>query len=222
LILGGAAVHRCDKLPCFSERALAAAVLLSHAALIYHPDVQADFAVELGADDETLDFPWASADGPRYHDLKRQPELLLEIEEARRFPELGEFLAAINSANSLFETAKCDAWSSTDINPEEEIFVATYKFGSYIDLIFSDEASRASFPEHEQRAKQLTALLKRVPEIPSAAEFLIRRCYYESREGFYITFYVFGYGDDEEDARKRWVIGLKLTQNAIRQLSAHS
>ena len=45
--------------------------------------VEADFAVELGADDETLEFPWAAADGgPRYYDLKRQPELLLEIEEA--------------------------------------------------------------------------------------------------------------------------------------------
>ncbi len=31
--------------------------------------------VELGADDETLELPWAADDGgPRYYDLKRQPE----------------------------------------------------------------------------------------------------------------------------------------------------
>src|SRR5580765_4235271 len=55
--------------------------------------VEADFAVELGAEDETLDFPWAAADGGlRHYDLKRQPVLLPEIEEARRVPELGEFL----------------------------------------------------------------------------------------------------------------------------------
>ena len=60
--------------------------------------VEADFAVELGADDETLEVPWAAEDGgPRYHDLKRQPELLPEIEEASRAPELAEFLAVMNS-----------------------------------------------------------------------------------------------------------------------------
>ncbi len=198
--------------------------LIAH--LIYHPCVQAEFAVELGTDDETLEFPWASPEGPRYYDVKRQPELLLEIEEAHANPELGEFLRAINSTISIFETAKCDAWPSTEISPEEEIFGASHKFSSYVDLVFTAETSRGSFPEHEQRAKQLTALLQRVPEIPSAAEFLIRRCYFHgdgaTQDGFYITAYVFGYGDDAEQARQRWVIGLKLVENAIRQLSARS
>ena len=184
--------------------------------------MEADFAVELGADDETLELPWAADDGgPRYYDLKRQPELLLELEEARRAPELAEFLAAMNSPAGILETAKCDTWSSTEINPEEEIFGAAYKFGSYVDMLFSQETSRCSFAEHEQFAKRITQLLKRVPEIPAAAELLIRRCFYhvggETREGFYITFYLFGYGDDEAQARQRWAIALKLVENAIRQ-----
>jgi hypothetical protein len=188
--------------------------------------VQADFAVELGADDETLDLPWATPDhGPRYLDLKRQPEFLLEIEEARRERELGEFLAAINSPAGILETAKCDAWSSTDISPEEEIFGAGCKFGSYVDLLFAD-SRRFSFPEHEQLAKRLTQLLQRVPEIPAVAEFFIRRCHYheepETRDGFYITFYLYGYGDEQSQARQQWAIGLKLVENAIRQLSAAS
>jgi hypothetical protein len=187
--------------------------------------VEADFAVELAADDEVLDLPWTAPDGgPRYYDLKRQPELLLYVEEARRTPELGEFLATINSPASILETAKCDTWSTTEINPEEAIFGATHKFASYIDFLFSDGGSRFSFPEHEQLAKRLTQLLKRVPEIRSAAEFPIRRCHYhdnqEVRDGFYITFYLFGYGDDENEARKRWAIGLKLVENAIRQIFA--
>ena len=192
--------------------------------LIYHPCVEADFAVELGAEDEALELPWAAPDGPRYHDLKRRPELLLEIEEAQRVPELGEFLAVINSVVSRFETVKCDAWVSTEISPEEEIFGAACKFGSYVDLVFSAKPARFSFPAHEQGAKQLALLLKRVPEIPASAEFLIRRCSYHEdqgvRDGFYITFYLFGYGDDEEDARLRWAIGLKLVENAVRQWSA--
>jgi hypothetical protein len=184
--------------------------------------VQADFAVELAKDDETLEMPWAAEDGPRYYDLKRYPELLLEVEEAQRFRELGEFLAAVNSAANAVETAKCDAWASTEINPEEEIFCAPCKFGSYVDILSCDERMRFSFSEHEQWAKRLTELLKKAPEIPCAAEFLIRRCYYHDADGmsdgFYVTFYLFGYGEDEPQARQRWAIGLKLTENAIRQL----
>jgi len=183
--------------------------------------VQADFAVELGADDETLEMPWAAeADGPRYYDVKRHPELLLNVVEAQNAPELRDFLLAANAPAGPLETAKCDLWSSTEINPEEEIFGATYKFCSYADLLFSDANSRFSFAQHEQLAKLLTGLLKQVPEIPAAAEFIIRRCYYHDaegiRDGFYITFYLFGYGDDEVQARQRWAIGLKLVENAIR------
>jgi hypothetical protein len=187
--------------------------------------VEADFAVELGADDEVLDLPWASADSTvRYYDLKRKPDLLLLVEEAQRVPALGEFLAAINSLDSIFETAKCDSWHTTEMNPEEEIFGGDCKFGSYVDLVFSEQPRRFSFPEHEQMAARLTQLLRRVPEIPAAAEFLVRRCHYhledKTRAGFYITFYLFGYGDDESQAGKQWAIALKLVENAIRQISA--
>jgi hypothetical protein len=185
--------------------------------------VQADFAVELGRDDETLEMPWAAENGPRYYDLKRHPELLREVEEALRFRELGDFLAAVNSNAGVVETAKCDAWASADINPEEEVFAAAYKFGSYVDIVFSNELVRVSFPEHEQWAKRLTGLLKKAPEIPAAAEFLIRRCYYHvahgMSEGFYITFYLYGYGEDDPQARQCWAAGLKLVENAIRQLT---
>jgi hypothetical protein len=182
--------------------------------------VEADFAVELGADDETLELPWAAADGgPRYYDLKRQPELLLNIEEASRVPELGDFLAVMNSPASILETAKCDTWSSTEINPEEEIFGAAYKFCSYVDVLFSRETARCAFAEHEQFAKRITRLLKPTPEISGAAEFQIRRCFYhvgdEIHEGFYLTLYLFGYGDDESQARQRWAMALKLVENAI-------
>lgn len=185
--------------------------------------MQADFAVELGADDETLEMPWAAeGGGPRYYDLKRHPELLLNLEEVERVPEMGEFLSQVNSPKSLLETAKCDAWLSTEMNPEEQIFGATHKFGSYVDLLLSGEQKRFSFSEHEHLAKHLTHLLQRAPELSTAAEFLIRRCYYHGEEdtsdGFYITFYLFGYGD-EAQSRQHWAIGLKLVVNAIRQLS---
>ncbi len=187
--------------------------------------MQADYSIELGADDEVLELPWSAHDqGLKYFDLKRHPELLQDVEEARRVPELGAFLAAINSPQSILETAKCDVWTSSDINPEEEIFAAPVKYGSYIDLFFSKEPRRFSLPHHENLAQRVTDLLARAPEIPAAVEFLIRRCYYhygdeQTKEGFYITFYLFGYDSDEVFARERWAIGLKLVKNAILQLS---
>jgi hypothetical protein len=192
--------------------------------------MQADYAVELGADDEVLEVPWSAPGqlardgGLQYYDLRRHPELLSRIEEAQRVPELGEFLSAVNSPVSILETAKCDAWPSMEINPEEEIFGALVKFGSYVDLIFSDHRQCFSFSDHETLAKNLSALLKRGPEIPASADFLIRRCHYHGEQdhidsGFYITFYLFGYDDSEELARRHWAIALKLVENAILQLS---
>jgi len=187
--------------------------------------MEADFSVELGSDDETLEVPWADPEGQlRYYDLKHQPELLLNMEESRQFPELGKFLAAINSPASKFASAKCDAWFTTELQPEDEIFGATGKFGSYVDLILFEPGMRFSLPEHEKLVRQLTQLLRRVPEIPAAAEFLIRRCYYHAGQntaaGFYCTFYLFGYGDDAEQSRLRWAVALNLVENAMRQLSS--
>jgi hypothetical protein len=182
--------------------------------------MEADFSVELGPDDDTLEFPWSDPDGKlRYYDLKRQPELLLAVDESRQFPELGEFLAAVNSPAGQLETAKCDAWFTADLQPEDEIFGAMGKFGSYVDLVFADDR-RHSFPKHQKFAQQLIELLRRVPEIPALAEFIIRRCYFPpDTEGFYFTFYLFGYGDDEAQCRQAWAIALKLVENALRQVS---
>ncbi len=204
--------------------------------------MDAELTVELGAGDPTLAIPWASEDGRiRYYDLKGQPELLLYVDEATRYAELAEFLVQINSAASLLQSAKCDAWYGTELSEAEDIYGAAGKFVSYVDFFFAAEEARFSFEQHEEFALRLVKLLGRAPQISAAAEFILRRCYYQSSvagrqspgkgpkgvssptkpaEGFYFTFYLSGYGDDETDARKRWGIALKLTGNAILQLSA--
>ncbi len=187
--------------------------------------MDADFSIELGRDDPVLDFPWSDPSGKlAYFDLKRQPELIRNIEEAARFPELASFLKTVNSHTSLVESAKCDAWSTTELTPEEEIFHARHKAASYVDLVFSQTDSRLSFPLHEHFVKRLVELLRRAPEIRSAAELCVRCCYFhggkDDRDGYYITLYVSGYGDDADQARMNWGIGLKLVGNALVQSSA--
>lgn len=140
--------------------------------------MHADFSVELGRDDAALELPWSSADGAvRFYDLKNHPELLEQIPEAVACPELGAFLTRINAAGFPLATAKCDAWPSSEVSPEEEIY-GDRKFVSYVDLVFEDEASRCSFEKHEAFAKTLCRLLGQAPEIPAAVEVVIRRCYY--------------------------------------------
>lgn len=189
--------------------------------------MHADFALELGSEDAALELPWTAPGGAqRYYDLKRRPELLLEIQEAHDNRELGEFLVTANSQVSMFETAKCDTWLSNQLTEEEQVYGAAWKFASYIDLVFSGREPRFLLSEHEAFAERLVKLLARAPEISAAAEFIVRRCYFhpasgdDSETGYCFTFYLNGYGDDEDEARRRWNVGLKLVENALVQLSA--
>jgi hypothetical protein len=187
--------------------------------------MDADYSIELGPDDPVLDFPWTDPTGKlAYFDLKRHPELLAKVEEAQKYPELAAFLRMANSAHSAFESAKCDAWVTAELNAEEGIFEASHKFGSYVDLVVSDIERRVSFPFHEKFVKSLTELLRRAPEIGASVELCVRRCFFgdtrETREGFYFTVYVNGYGNDESSARRTWAIGTRSVENAIAQLSA--
>src|SRR5690348_7464840 len=128
-----------------------------------------DWSVDLGADDPNLAVPWASPDGSVcYHDLRARPDLLLYIDEASRYRELGEFLVAVNSQNSFVQSAKCDVWTSRELNEAEEIYGGPCKLCSYIDLIFCDTTARADFSRHELFAKNLTELLQRAPDISAA------------------------------------------------------
>lgn len=194
--------------------------------------MDADFSVELGQDDPALEMPWTDPDGRlQYHDLRRNPEALLLLDEATSYQELGEFLAATNSSRSILESAKCDAWAASELDESEDVYGATVKCVSYVDLLFCDDGRRFDFDAHESFAERVVELLGRAPEVSASVEIIIRRCYYtaedgtdqgESRAGFYYTVYVSGYGDDPDDARTRWGIGLKLVQNALLQLSAES
>ena len=137
----------------------------------------AEWNVELGADDPQLEIPWSSEDGSvRFLDVKRRPELLLEIREACAYSELAEFLSWANAPESPLETAKCDAWTSRQMDAEDAVFGEPCKFVSYIDLMFAASQSMNTFVENERFVKALTRLLRHAPEMASAAEFIVRRC----------------------------------------------
>lgn len=191
--------------------------------------MDADFSIELGRAAAVLDFPWTDPEGRLlYVDIKRHPEFLSRIEEAEKFPELREFLRSLNSPRSSVETAKCDAWDTAELNHEEEIYGASHKFASYVDVVFPPldaphSLDRRFLSAHEEFAKNLVKLLRRAPETPSSVEICVRRCYFRVpagvEDGFYCTLYVSGYGPDEPNARQNWGVALNLLANAILQIS---
>lgn len=187
--------------------------------------MDADYSIELGQDDPVLDLPWADPDGNvRYHNVKAEPALVAQIPEAVAYPELMEFLRAVNSRLSAVESAKCDVWRADQLDAEEEVFGAPNQVGSYVDVAFSDIDSRRSFEFHKQFATRLVELLKRTPETLSSMEIFVRRCFFDveeqTQEGLYMTVYVNGYGYDEAQARLNWGIALRMVGHAIVQLSA--
>jgi hypothetical protein len=198
----------------------------------------ADYSVELGRDDPALELPWRSPDGTwRFHDLKSDLSSIDSIVEAVEFPELRGVLLRLNAADFPLQTAKCDVWKTCEMSPEEEIFDAEWKQGSYIDLLFSSDDKRFDFPLHEQFAITICRLLSRAPDISAAAEFFIRRCHYwntapvrsmppdaiphaeplDTKPGFYFSVYVAGFGNTDSDARRQWAIACELVKNAIVQ-----
>lgn len=187
--------------------------------------MDADFSVELGAEDPTLDFPWEAPGTPlRFFDIKSEPDLLRFVDEAEQYRELRDFLLATNSQSSMFHTAKCDVWTVEELDPSEDIYDGSQKLASYVDLVLAaTDGLRTSFPAHEKLAKRIVELLGKAPELSAAAEFVVRRCYFREEaavdSGFYITFYLSGYGADAEEARQRWGIALKVVQNALLQIS---
>jgi len=107
--------------------------------------------------------------------------LVQQLPEAQAYPELASFLSRINAPGFSLTTAKCDAWSTSEVTPEEESF-GDCKFVSYIDLVFVDQEDRCSFEKHEVFVRELCGLLSHAPEIPAAVELVIRHCYYHQEE----------------------------------------
>ena len=178
--------------------------------------MDAEFSVELGADDPTLAVPWRSPDGHiSYLDLRSTPEAIEQVVEVRAFPELRELLQALNASGSPYQTAKCDAWFDTLMDVDDEPYGAAMKCACYVDVFFGGLENLAPFNEHEQRAQAVVQRLRQAEDVPARIEVIVRRAFFQDESGFYWTVYVFGYGDDMDSARSNWNAALTALRNAL-------
>ena len=186
--------------------------------------MDADWSVELGAEDAVLEVPWSAPDRRlQFIDVRHHPDAIDRLDEVRRYPEIGGFLRAINGASTGLSSVKCDVWESGEIEPAEEIFGGSYKVGAYCDVILSEGQGR-DFARHEAFVRRATELLRHAPTIPASAEFVVRRCIFadstEAKSAFSVTCFVMGYGPGRDAARRQWKIALDVIANALLQTAA--
>ena len=186
--------------------------------------MHAEWSVDIGPDSPALEVPWKSEDGAlRFFDLKKQPELLLEVTETHEHFEMADFLAGVNNKTEM-ATAKCDIWLSEEMDAEDEVWGEPIKRCSYVDCFFERRAERMDFAAHEKLADLIVTKFGRMPEMAAKLDIVIRRCYFhlpdkpgESEDGYAFTFYVTGYGDEEVKAHVHWAIMMNLVRYAIHQ-----
>jgi len=192
--------------------------------------MDADWSVELGADDPALEFPWKSPDSTvGYVDLSQNMRGLERIPEAMLHHPLLSFLTGINGgmSGSPWLSVKCDAWMDQEVNEYVAPYPMHWRMASYVDVIRRDVSERFSFEQHQKWVKAGVKRLHRFPDGSYYCELIVRRCYYhlddnpqDSKAGFYITVYVFGYGDIEFNAQSSWKGGLDRVAHTLLSVMA--
>ena len=186
--------------------------------------MRVEVAFEPAEAGEKLEVPpeGAGAAGPpeRWRaDLRENPGLLERLEEARRHPSLKNFLAAVNSADSLFSTVRCKTWlkpegPATATAPGQE----PCEFASQIDLVFAQEQFNLERSHYDNLTGRLQELLTRetVPDT-MRAELRVRLCRFRAlgRWGFGLAVFLYARGATAEQAQLRWGLGLARIQQAL-------
>lgn len=173
--------------------------------------MQVEVAFELGDSDVCLEVPWERADGSaRFLDLRDDPKAILEIEPARRYRPLHNFLASVNSADSVFGTARCRVW----LEPETE---ETSEFASEIAIFFAIEDLNAERGHYEGLCQRLLELLARESGESVRAELRVRRCRFRTTggSGYCLALFLRARGETAGQAEIRWGLGLAHVQQAL-------
>jgi hypothetical protein len=194
--------------------------------------MEADWSVELAATDPVITVPWAASgdDEPkcRFVDLRQDPHLVAEIEEAQGSAALRSALLLLNGVTSHLWTAKCDAWSSSpehgpehgddlfdpyemDADPGETAFGA----GSYIDLLPRDLEISQCFDGQERWLRAVTERLRGIPASAARVELVLRRALVDAVPGYGVTWFVEGCGATAQRAEQAWGGAFDLALAAI-------
>ncbi len=173
--------------------------------------MRVEVAFELDESDVSLEVPWEKAEGSaRYLDLRSDPKAIQEIEPARRHRPLHNFLATVNSADSVFSTVRCRVW----LEPETG---ETSEFASEIDVFFALQDLNAERSHYEGLCQRLRELLAHESGETVCAELRVRRCRFRTTggSGYCLALFLRARGETAGQAEIRWGLGLAHVQQAL-------
>ncbi len=180
--------------------------------------MEADWSVELGAEMAVIDGHWSG-----WIDLRRVPERVVEIEEARQRPALGALLARLNAVESGYWTAKCDGWLvEGPVDPYEmecEAERCQAALGCYVDVL--PVAAWRGLDEAERWAKQVVAELRARECRQSRVEVVLRRAVFAEEESVSgeillgATVYLTGCGAEEREAERALAAAMETLAAAL-------
>ncbi|HEY6374503.1 MAG TPA: hypothetical protein VIX90_03155 [Edaphobacter sp.] len=183
-----------------------------------------EWSVECGADDPVLVVPWSDPAHPDRHfiDLRENPYDLDHLPEAELYPPLMHALRALNAPRSVVFTAKCDAWALDFAKDGEELERLRLEldqiledtpagFASYIDILWRERSTFASFHQHEQLLHRLTRQAAPLDHPHALLDCVLRPALIDitvAHEGFALSLYVKALGHDLPTAEEHWAAAL--------------
>jgi hypothetical protein len=186
-----------------------------------------EWAAECSAEDPVLVVPWKDPNGTAaFIDLRENPYDLDHIPEAAEHPPLMQALRALNATRSPVFTAKCDAWAMSgdevaQLCVELDLVASEMPtgFASYIDLVWRDRTTFASFHNHEQMLRRLERLAAPLDLPTVALDCTIRPALVDlaaAHEGFAVSLYVKAIGPDRQSALQQWSVALEAVVALLR------
>jgi hypothetical protein len=171
--------------------------------------VRVEVQVDNAAPSNRKVFP--PADG--YVDLRQHPEAIQQIVAADANPPMARFLEIINGADSLFAS-----FGATAREPlAQPGAVLAGGFGSSVNLVFADPTLNHQRDRYEHLAIQLSGLLLRESAEALTCEIAVAGCEFpaESKSGQCLRIALLARGENAEQARVRWGLGLARVQQAL-------
>lgn len=171
--------------------------------------MDADWSVAAAVDDPVIVVPWLDDVGIyTYVDLRAAPDRVEQVPETAQWPELSSALLLLNAPASGMFTSKCDAWELSDEEKLLDFGPVSFGIGSYIDLLYESDKLFASLEKQVMLLKQIAMSAAHLDHANARAEFILRPARKKEAAGFGTTVYVYGYGENPDEARARWAMGL--------------
>jgi len=181
--------------------------------------MEADWAVEVGADLPSIDVPWEG-----FIDLRCDPGAVVNIAEAVSSAALQQALITLNSNDSPVYTSKCDLWmlATSEIDPDEfgaQAADAVIGCASYIDVLLRDPKRLSSFEFYERWVRDLALQMRRQILSNGRVDLALRPAQVDSSSGYGLTLYAAGCGADAPSAEAAWQAVLLVATATTMSLS---